>query len=131
MICRDSLNDDFRFYIKQRGGLLAKGRVLGIQFLELFKDDLFFDLAKHANAMAGLLRNEIKRAGYKFLTHSTSNQIFPILPNALIAKLQEKFSFYVWAKIDADNSAIRIVTSWATKEDAVSAFIEEINSGIR
>jgi len=131
VICQDSLKDDFRFYIKQRGGLLAKGRVLGIQFLELFKDNLFFDLAKHANAMASLLKNEISRAGYTFLTHSTSNQIFPILPNWLIARLQEKYSFYVWAKIDADHSAIRIVTSWATKEDAVSAFIEDINDAIR
>ncbi|MBC2723912.1 aminotransferase class I/II-fold pyridoxal phosphate-dependent enzyme [Desulfosporosinus sp.] len=126
VICKDSLNEDFRFYIKQRGGLLAKGRVLGIQFLELFKDDLFFDLARHANAMARLLRNEISRAGYTFLTHSTSNQIFPILPNWLIEKLQEKYSFYIWAKIDTDHSAIRIVTSWATQEEAVSAFIEDI-----
>ena len=126
VICKESLNDDFRFHIKQNGGLLAKGRVLGIQFQELFKDNLFFDLAKHANAMAGLLKNEISREGYSFLTHSPSNQIFPILPNRLIARLQEKYSFYVWAKIDAEHSAIRIVTSWATKEDAVSAFIEDI-----
>jgi len=126
VICKNSLNEDFRFYIKQKGGLLAKGRVLGIQFLELFKDDLFFDLARHANAMASLLSNEISRAGYKFLTHSTSNQIFPIFPNWLIKKLQETYSFYVWAKIDTDHSAIRIVTSWATKEEAVSALIEDI-----
>jgi len=131
VICRDSLNKDFRFYIKQRGGLLAKGRVIGIQFLELFKDDLFFDLAKHANAMASLLNKAINRAGYTFLTHSTSNQIFPILPNWLIARLQEKYSFYIWTKIDADYSAVRIVTSWATKEDAVSAFVEDINNAKR
>jgi len=126
VICTDSLKADFRYYLKQKGGLLAKGRILGIQFLELFKDDLYFDLARHANAMARLLRNEIIRAGYTFLTHSTSNQIFPILPNELIAKLLEKYSFYVWSKIDADHSAIRIVTSWATKEEAVSSFINDI-----
>lgn len=131
VICNNSLKADFRFYIKQKGGLLAKGRVLGIQFLELFKDDLFFDLAKHANAMADLLKNEISRAGYTFLTHSPSNQIFPILPNWLIAKLQNKYSFYVWEKVDADHSAIRLVTSWATREAAVSAFIEDINDAIR
>lgn len=131
VICTDSLKADFRYYIKQKGGLLAKGRVLGLQFLELFKDDLYFDLARHANAMAGLLRNEISRAGYSFLTHSASNQIFPILPNRLIARLQEKYLFYVWAKIDADHSAIRIVTSWATKEEAVSAFINDLRGTSR
>lgn len=131
VICRDSLKDDFRFYIKQKGGLLAKGRVLGIQFLELFRDDLYLDLAKHANRMVGLLKNEISLAGYTFLTHSPSNQIFPILPNWLIAKLQEKYSFYVWSKIDADHSAIRLVTSWATKEDAVIEFIEDMKNATK
>ncbi len=128
VICRDSLKGDFRFHIKQKGALLAKGRLLGIQFLELFRDNLYFDLAKHANAMAALLRNEISQAGYKFLTHSPSNQIFPILPKKLIEKLQENYSFYVWAEADADNSAVRLVTSWATKEDAVLAFINDLKS---
>lgn len=131
VICRDSLKEDFRFYIKQKGGLLAKGRVLGIQFLELFRDDLYFELAKHANTMASLIKNEIKRAGYSFLTHSPSNQIFPILPNWLISKLQENYSFYVWQKIDADHSAIRIVTSWATRENEVLAFSQEIINSVK
>lgn len=131
VICRDSLKEDFRYYIKQKGGLLAKGRVLGIQFLELFRDDLYFQLAKHANGMADLLKIEISRAGYKFLTHSTSNQIFPILPNWLISKLQESYSFYIWEKIDTEHSAIRIVTSWATREDAVTAFSEEIKNSVK
>lgn len=131
VICRDSLKEDFRFYIKQKGGLLAKGRVLGIQFLELFRDDLYFELAKHANTMASLIKNEIKRAGYSFLTHSPSNQIFPILPNWLISKLQENYSFYVWQKIDAEHSAIRIVTSWATRENEVLAFSQEIINSVK
>jgi threonine aldolase len=126
VICTDLLKDDFRFHMKQKGALLAKGRLLGIQFLELFRDDLYFDLAKHANTMAGILRTEIRRAGYTFLTHSPSNQIFPILPNWLIAKLQEKYYFYVWSKFDDDNSTIRLVTSWATTESAVSAFIDDL-----
>lgn len=126
VICNDSLKEDFRFHIKQKGALLAKGRLLGIQFLELFKDDLYFDLARHANKMADLLKNEISRAGYKFLIHSPSNQIFPILPDKLIAKLQEDYSFYVWEKVDQDSSAIRLVTSWATKEESVLAFIEDL-----
>ncbi|MDR7866936.1 MAG: aminotransferase class I/II-fold pyridoxal phosphate-dependent enzyme [Sporomusaceae bacterium] len=123
------LREDFRFHMKQKGALLAKGRLLGIQFLELFRDGLYFDLARHANKMAGLLKNAISGAGYRFLTHSPSNQIFPVLPNRLIEKLQEKYSFYIWEKVDADNSAIRLVTSWATEEAAVSEFIADLRSG--
>ena len=126
VICKDSLKEDFRFHIKQKGGLLAKGRLIGIQFLELFKDDVFFDLAKHANHMAEKLNLGISNCGYKFLTHSPSNQIFPILPNGVIAALEEKYSFYIWQKIDKDNSAIRLVTSWATREDAVKDFIDDL-----
>ncbi|GAB6152193.1 hypothetical protein JCM17380_09430 [Desulfosporosinus burensis] len=118
VICHDPLKEDFRFHMKQKGALLAKGRLLGIQFLELFRDNLYFDLAKHANKMAGLLRDEISKAG--FLVYSPSNQIFPILPDRLITELQKNYSFYVWSKLDADNSAIRLVTSWATKEDAIN-----------
>jgi len=130
VICRDSLKEDFRFHMKQKGALLAKGRLLGIQFLELFRDNLYFDLAKHANEMAGLLRNEISRAGYPFLIHSPSNQLFPILPNWLIAQLQKKYSFYIWAKVDTHHSAIRLVTSWATIEDAVVQFIADMNNAM-
>lgn len=110
VICNDALKADFRFHMKQKGALLAKGRILGLQFLELFRNDLYFDLAKHANKMASLLKNGIRSAGYEFLTHSPSNQIFPILPNWLIIKLQEKYSFYIWERVDENNSAIRLVT---------------------
>ena len=126
VICSDSLKADFRYHIKQKGGLLAKGRLIGIQFLELFKDDVYFDLAKHANNMAEILKIGINNFGYKFLIDSTTNQIFPILPNEIIAKLEENYSFFIWKKIDEDNSAIRLVTSWATKEDAVTSFIDDL-----
>jgi threonine aldolase len=130
VICRDSLKEDFRFHMKQKGALLAKGRLIGIQFLELFRDDLYFDLARHANTMAGLLRDEISKAGFKFLVHSPSNQIFPILPNRLITELQKKYLFHVWSKVDDENSSIRLVASWATNESAVLAFIEDLNSWV-
>ncbi len=126
VICKDSLKEDFRFHMKQKGALLAKGKVLGIQFLELFRDELYFDLARHANRMADLLRKNIASMGYKFLTDSPSNQIFPILPNHVIRGLEEKYSFYVWSKVDEDSSSIRLVTSWATREDAVLAFNEDL-----
>jgi threonine aldolase len=128
VICKASLKEDFRFHMKQKGALLAKGRVLGIQFLELFKDNLYFDLAKHANKLTVLIARELSSMGYKFLTHSPSNQIFPILPNRIIEALQEKYAFYVWSKVDDENSSIRLVTSWATKEDAVLNFIEDLRS---
>lgn len=128
VICRDSLKEDFRFHIKQKGALLAKGRLLGIQFLELFKDNLYFDLAIHANDMANILKNGIRKAGYSFLTHSPSNQIFPVLPNKIIEKLQENYSFYIWQAIDKENSAIRLVTSWATDEERALNFIQDLTS---
>lgn len=126
VICSDPLKEDFRFHMKQKGALLAKGRLLGLQFLELFKDNLYFELAEHANRMAGLIRNEISKAGFTFLVDSPSNQIFPILPNQMISELMKNYSFYVWSKVDKDRSAVRLVTSWATREEAVLGFIEEI-----
>jgi threonine aldolase len=127
VICRASLKEDFRFHMKQKGALLAKGKIMGIQFLELFKDNLYFDMAKHANTMAGMLRDAINKAGFKFLVYSPSNQLFPILPDRVISELQKNYLFFVWSKIDSNNSAVRLVTSWATKEEAVLAFIEDLN----
>lgn len=126
VISTDSLKEDFRYHLKQKGALLAKGRLLGIQFLELFRDDLFFDLSKHANRMAGILREELSNLNIKFLTHSPSNQLFPIFPNSVITILLNKYSFHIWEKVDLDKSAIRLVTSWATKEEEVVGFIEEL-----
>ncbi|MBP1764079.1 MAG: aromatic amino acid beta-eliminating lyase/threonine aldolase [Firmicutes bacterium] len=130
VICRDELKENFRFHMKQKGALLAKGRLLGIQFAELFQDGLYFELAKHANAMAALLKDAISNNGYQFLTHSPTNQIFPILPNWLIKTLEEKYSFYIWSKIDDEHSVIRLVTSWATKKEMVTAFIKDLNAAI-
>jgi len=126
VICNSSLKEDFRYFIKQKGGLLAKGRLLGIQFEELFKDDLYFDIARHANKMAILLKNALKGKGYEFLTQSSTNQQFPILPNDIIRKLSEKYSFSVERVIDHKNTAIRLVTSWATDEANVLEFIDDL-----
>lgn len=80
IICNDELKEDFRYFIKQKGGLLAKGRLLGIQFEELFKDDLYFELAKHANKMALMLKGAIVDEGYKFLTESFYKSTVPYIP---------------------------------------------------
>jgi threonine aldolase len=127
VICNESLQSDFRFHMKQKGALLAKGSILGIQFLELFRDDLYFDLARHANRMANRLATPIGAMGYRFLINSPTNQIFPVLPDRIIEKLTSEYAFYVWSKVDAGHSAIRLVTSWATREEAVAAFIADLD----
>lgn len=124
-----SLKQDFRFHLKQKGALLSKGRLLGIQFLELFRDDLYFQLARHANRMAGLLKNALEAFGFGFLTDSPTNQIFPILPDQLIEALKNNFDFYVWSRVDERHSSIRLVTSWATREENVAALIKAIEKG--
>lgn len=126
VICNDSLKEDFRFHMKQKGTLMAKGRILGIQFLELFRDELYFDLARHANRLADILREGITSMGYGFLTDSPSNQIFPILPDRLIRELEKKYSFYVWSRHNEESSSLRLVTSWATMEEAVVEFLEDL-----
>ena len=120
------LQEDFAFHIKQRGALLAKGRLLGIQFVELFKDDLYFDLATHANQMAQKISEAIVTKGYELDAETESNQIFAIVPNSLIEMLSEAFAFYVWEKKDEAHSVVRLVTSWAVNEEKVDAFIEEL-----
>ena len=128
VITNDKLKVDFGFHIKQKGAMLAKGRLLGIQFLELMKEDLYFDLAKHSNAQAMKIKAALHQKGFQFLSETFTNQIFPILNQAQIEKLSEKFDFYVWKKISETNSAIRLITSWATSDEVVEDFINEIES---
>lgn len=121
------LQEDFAFNIKQKGALLAKGRLLGIQFLELMKNDLYFDLAKHANQQAMKIKHAFQAKGIKFLSDTYTNQIFPIVSNELIQVLSERFEFYVWKKVNEEFSAIRLITSWSTGDEAVNGFIGIIN----
>ncbi len=119
-----ALKSDLRYLIKQRGALLAKGRILGIQFEELFRDNLYFNLAKHANDMAQYMVAELTDSGCTFLINSPTNQIFPVMANTVIDELSQQFDFYIWAKIDENNSAIRLVTSWATGQKEVESFVD-------
>ena len=128
VINNKEIQQDFAFNIKQKGALLAKGRLLGIQFLELMKNDLYFELAAHANRQAMKIKNAMKERGVQFLSDTYTNQIFPILSNRLIENLSEKFEFYVWKKLDDDFSAIRLITSWNTADEPVNEFIEIINN---
>jgi threonine aldolase len=126
VLINPELKSHFRYNMKQKGALIAKGRIIGIQFNELFKEGLYYDLAGHANKMAMKLAAGIEAAGYKFLSTPESNQIFPIFPDELIEKLYKEFEFYIWSKFDDKNSIARLVCSWATKEDAVDAFLKEL-----
>ncbi|MCD9855400.1 aminotransferase class V-fold PLP-dependent enzyme [Epilithonimonas sp. JDS] len=128
VITNDKLKEDFGFHIKQKGALLAKGRLLGIQFLELMKNDLYFDLAKHSNVQAMKIKSAFQDKVFQFLSETFTNQIFPILNNYQIEKLSQNFDFYVWKKIDSESSAIRLITSWATSDEIVEDFINEIKA---
>ncbi len=114
-----------RFYtlMKQHGGMLAKGRLLGIQFDTLFTDDLYFKIARHAIDMAMKLRSAFIEKGYRLFIDSPTNQQFIIVENTQMAKLAEKVSFSFWEKVDESHTAIRFATSWATREEDVDALI--------
>ncbi len=125
VILHPDLKPDFRFMIKQKGAMLAKGFLLGIQFEELFQNDLFYEMASHANEMAAILKKTFEECGFSFFSQSCTNQQFPILPNALIAKLRESYEFQDQQAVDPGRTAVRFVTSWATREDAVQQFSKD------
>lgn len=125
VIVNPVLQDSFRYHLKQRGALMAKGRVIAVQFKELFRDGLYFENARHANAMAQKLAHGIRERGYAFAQDSKTNQLFPIFPDSIIEKLKKDYGFYVWEKT-SDGSVIRLVTSWATPEAAVEAFLKDL-----
>ncbi len=127
ILVNQDLQENFRSHLKQRGALLAKGRALGVQFMELFKDDLYMQNAMHANTAAQKLADGIHACGYTFVHEPETNQIFPIFPNTVIESLQQRFGFYTWASVDDTHSSVRLVTSWATPDRATEAFIERLN----
>jgi threonine aldolase len=121
VICTEDLKEDFRYLIKQRGALMAKGFVAGIQFEALFQDNLYYELGSHANEMAERIIKVLKECGYSFYATPGTNQVFPVLPNHILDKLSEEFIYSVQVKVDENNSAVRFVTSWATTEKSVDA----------
>jgi threonine aldolase len=126
VIPNKNLHADFRRHMRQKGALLAKTRTVSLQFVEFFKDDLYFANAKYANQMAQQLADGLSQKGYRFLTQALTNQLFPILPNSLIAKLKQSFGFYEWQKLDSENTAIRLVTSWKTSKLAIEQFLASL-----
>ena len=117
---------DLPFHIKQRGAMLAKGRLLGLQFQELFRDNLYFEACAYANDMARKLAAAFLTKGYSLAAPVETNQLFPVLPDTLIETLGRDFGFYVWERHDDSHSVIRMVTSWATDPKQVDAFIAQL-----
>lgn len=128
IITNERYKADFRYMIKQRGAMLAKGFITGIQFEVLFEDDLFFELASTANHMAERLADTIKKNGYKLYVKNFTNQVFSIFPNEIIEKMSKEFLFEEEKKIDENNTAIRFVTSWATGESSIEALDDYLKS---
>ena len=125
VIINDKLKEDFRFLIKQRGAMLAKGAAIGAQFEALLSDGLYDRLSGHAVSMAMKLADGIRAAGFDFLYPPQTNLFIPILPKPLVIKLRKSYSFHDWKDM-GEYIAIRLVTSWSTPERFVNEFLEEL-----
>jgi len=131
VICNNALKDDFRFIMKQRGALLAKGMAIGVQFKALFSTSdkkplrLFDEIALHSNNMAKSLADGISSLGFNFLCPVETNIILPVLPKEVADRLSKCYDFHIWSTKD-DKAVIRLVTSWATPQDMVDAFIKDL-----
>lgn len=126
VISNPALQEDFRYLIKQHGGMLAKGRLLGVQFDALMTDGLYFEIAAYADGLADQLRNTMKALHIPFLVPGVTNQLFPILPDAVLDRLAEKYVFCEQKRVDATHRAVRFCTSWATKAKDVEALCQDL-----
>ncbi len=126
IILNDEINDNFRYMIKRHCGLLAKGRLLGVQFQALLaggENSLYYRLARKENQLAARLADGIIERGYKMWLPPATNQLFVVLPTALVEELENSFSFYRWTKYDDQNTVIRLVTGWGSTDEDIDAFL--------
>ena len=114
----------FMTMVKQQGALLAKGRLLGIQFDVLFTDDLYQTISKNAIETAAVLKKGLAEKGYSFFMDSPTNQVFIVLSNEQLAALEGKAKFGFWEKYDDTHTVVRIATSWATRMEEVEQLLE-------
>lgn len=128
VITNDALKKDFRYMIKRQGGMLAKGWLLGLQFDVLMDQDRYVSIARHAVEQALRIKAAFEAKGCRFLIESWTNQQFPILDNETMHKFDGKFAYSVWEPIDADHTAVRFCTSWATKKEDVDELIAFIHA---
>lgn len=130
VISNTDIAEDFRYLIKQHGGMLAKGWLLGLQFEALLEDGLYFEIARHADDLADRIRNTLATLGYPLFVEGVTNQVFPILPDKLLDLLAKDFTFSEQERVDDTHRAVRFCTSWATKDDSVDALcaaLEELS----
>ncbi|MGB4984443.1 MAG: low specificity L-threonine aldolase [Erysipelotrichaceae bacterium] len=128
IINNDYLKTDFRYNIKQKGAMLAKGRLLGIQFLTLFTDNLYFDISKHAIDMANILKDGIKKLEYQFYIESSTNQQFIILTNKQVQQLQKTIGFSIIETLNDNSTIVRFCTSWATKKEDIDYLLQQLSN---
>ena len=128
VITNPAMKKDFRYIMKQKGAMLAKGRLLGVQFNAMFDNDLYFEMGRHATGLALRIRDAFAATGYPFLIESPTNQQFVVLPDAKLAILERDFAIEYMERVDADHSAVRFCTSWATKEEDVATLLEAIQN---
>lgn len=126
VISNPVIAEDFRYLMKQHGGMLAKGWLLGLQYEALFEDGLYFEIAKHADKMADQIRATLDELHYPLLVEGVTNQVFPILPDTLLDKLEKNFTFTEQERVDDSHRAVRFCTSWATSPEAVDALCVEL-----
>lgn len=126
VIANPDIAEDFRYLMKQHGALLAKGWLLGLQFQTLFDNGLYVSVSRHANRLADKIRSTLRTCGYPLYMEGTTNQVFTILPNSLLTRLDEKFTYAVWEQADENHTIVRFCTSWSTKEENVDALCEAL-----
>lgn len=128
VISTPEIANDFRYMMKRQGAMLAKGWLLGVQFDALLENNLYFNISKEANRLADQIRNTLKELGYPMQVETTTNQIFPILPDALLQKLGENFTFADMGRVDTTHRTVRFCTSWATKAESVQALCDTLKT---
>lgn len=131
VITNPALMPSFRRCLKQQGAMLAKGRLLGVQYVAALENGLYMDLANQSMAAAQKLREGLLALNIPMLIDSPSNQLFPILPVSVIEKLQEQVEFEFWSKIDDERNCIRFVTAWHTTEEEVSTLLKLLKNLIK
>lgn len=125
-----SLIPEFFTIVKQHGALLAKGRVLGLQFDALFTDRLYYQLGKNAIEMADRLRKGLQALNMILFFPTPTNQIFVVMENEQMKKLSEFAGFGFWEKYDEKRTVVRFVTSWATTSDQVDALLDTLRKNM-
>lgn len=128
VLCNSMLFEDFRFLIKTRGAMMAKGFVMGIQFETLFEAGLYYELGEHANGMAERIKKAFQKKDISFYQPPCTNQLFPILTKAQKNKLEEQFVFQLERELPNGYYAVRFVTSWATTKESVQELEKSIES---